>query len=278
VRSGFEYKLVHTGGRSLPKEHFYYWNVLARFAHAELIAPIMPRLARLDYRRDDPVASLARHKRASREVITFVRPWGTDDKTVDDFFGSHRVYGIGTFCFLQRLRRLERKAGRDYACRDYNSCREAVAPGFHRYLQSPEKSVACVTHALDSNHSSVIRSAGYVFDTYPVLIEMAFKIARTGNPRHVGVRSGSYRGSEDLKEARIYSRDGYPVYNSWYETTRKAPVQTDPKKTYILEIEGQSGCASKDPCTVFGEMSLRKDFVFNFGCRFEQLRKRMNSF
>lgn len=261
---------------SLPDEDFYNWNVLNRFAHTELIAAMWPRPVCIEYGSEDPVTSPAWPKRAWKEVKALMDSWGMDDKIVDDdFVGPHAIHGIGTFFFLDRWLRPESPAGRDYGCRDYNYCYEAVAPGFRGYSQSSRGSVPYATQVLDSNHSSAMRGQFYVSDASPVFTGMAFKTARKGNPGDMVVKFGSSEASEDLGEARIYSRDVYPLYDLRYEAILNKPARLDPKKTYFFEIEAESGLGPHDCYTDFGPTpSGGKDFPSNSGLSFRTLVRR----
>jgi len=255
---------------SLPDEDFYNWNVLNRFAHTELIAAMWPRPVCIEYGSEDPVTTPVWHKRAWKEVKTLMDAWGMDDKIRDDdFMGPHTIHGIGTFFFLDQWLRPERPAGRDYGCRDDNSCNESVAPGFHGYSQVSKTFVAYTTQVLDSRPNSVIHGRFYVPPGSNVLTGMAFKLARMGDPGDLLVRFGSTEASADLGVATIHARDVYPVYDFWYEAMLDKPLGLDPTKTYFFEIATQSGLAPRDSYTVFGPVSLGgKDFPPNFGLSF----------
>jgi dienelactone hydrolase len=255
---------------SLPDEDFYNWNVLNRFSHTELIAAMWPRPVCIEYGSEDPVTTPVWHNRAWEQVKAWRDSWEMDDKIRDDdFIGPHTIHGIGTFSFLDQWLRRERRAGRDYGCRDYNYCNQSVAPGFHGYSQSSKNSVPYSTQVLDSHPSSVIYGRFYIPIGSPVLTGMAFKLTRTGNPGDLLVKFGSTESSADLGVATIHSRDVYPVYDLWYEAMLDKPLRLDPSKTYYFEIETQSGLAPSDSYTVFGPMPLGgRDFPPNFGMSF----------
>lgn len=261
---------------SLPDEDFYNWNVLNRFTHRELIAAMWPRPVCIEYGSEDPVTTPVWHQRAWNEVKALMQAWGMDNKIVDDdFMGPHAIHGIGTFLFLDRWLRPERPAGRDYGCRDYDYCNEAVAPGFHGYSSSPKEAVPYTTQVLDSSRGSAIHGWFYIPRNSTVFTGMAFKIARAGNPGDLLVKFGSAEGASDLGLARIHASDVYPQCDLWYEARLPKPLPLDPVQTYFFEIRAESGAAPADCYTVFGPTPMGgKDFPAHFGLSFQTLVRR----
>ena len=260
---------------SLPDEDFYNWNVLNRFVHTQLIAAMWPRRVCIEYGSGDQVTTPEWHERAWQEVKRFGDSWGMEHKIVDDKFnGPHAIHGIGTFFFLDRWLRPERPAGRDYGCRNYDYCDQAVASGSHGYTPNGPGSVPYATQLLDSNQNSAIRGTFYVSSISTTFTGMAFKFARNGSPGDLVVKFGSSPGANDLGEAKILAKDVYAHYDLWYEALLAKPVALDFKKTYFFEIRAGSGQAPNDCYTVFGPKPLGgEDYPSNFGLSFRTLTK-----
>jgi len=255
---------------SLPDEDFYNWNVLNRFVHTELIAAMWPRPVCVEYGSEDPVTTSEWHVRAWNDLQSSMSSWDMEGKIVDDdFIGPHTIHGIGTFFFLDRWLRPERPAGRDYGCRDFNYCDQAVAPGFHGYNQTRGVSEPYTMQVLDSSPGRVIQGQFYVSDSSPLFVGMRFKLARKGNPGEVMVKFGTTEGSDNVGIATIHPQDVYPGEDLWYAASLPSPARLDPRKAYFFEIGVASGHAPIDCYTVYGPAPLGgKDEPVHFGLSF----------